>query len=39
MVVQADKGVPYERITELGKIAGRAGIREMLLETRPMPLQ
>jgi len=35
LVVQADKSVPYETLQRLLLLAGDAGIKEMLMATRP----
>lgn len=35
LLLQADKKVPYDKVTRLGQIASRAGIYEMRLATRP----
>jgi biopolymer transport protein ExbD len=35
VVVQADKNVPYERIIDVGRVARKAGVKRMVLGTRP----
>ena len=35
VVVQADRALPYERITEIARLIRAAGVRKVLMATRP----
>lgn len=35
LVLQADKNVPYEKIIDVGRVARKAGVKRMMLGTRP----
>jgi biopolymer transport protein ExbD len=35
LVLQADKNVPYERIIDVGRVARKAGVKRVVLGTRP----